>query len=566
MNERFKTLARHFFSRFFDKDSISPDADAHANVVQIIAMLALPGAIVSLFTIADHPLIRSEVTRLWLRAGDRYVFVCYSMVVMGFVMTFKWDSLFPDRRDYLILTPLPISLQEFFAAKVISLCGFLLLFVVAVNFFSCLIIPYVYAVRDNQWNVILPGFFAHATAVLGASIFMALLFGALQGVLINLMTPAAFRRVSPWIQMISMTTVVAVLLFIPGVSTNIRLLVESNTRALDYIPLFWFVGVYEVLNPEGTLIPAAHVWASRAAEAMFAVTIIFCITYLISYRRYSKKILEGVESDVFPDPWHQRASAWVLNQTVLRHPFQRAAFYFIGRIFGRSTKHRLFIAMYSGVGLAVTISSLFVLRRDVDFVFAISQKGVIEAPLILAFFVVSGLRATFNIPYELGANWMFQITTGSRPAEYVKATRKWVFLRGVLPVYAVLAPLEFAFLDAGQAMFHLAFGLAIAALLTEFFFFNFKKVPFTCSYLPAKSHLAFLAGAYLYGFTVYTFVLAELEGWVGKSPLRVIMFFGCVGATLVSLSWYRTTGRDRATEIIYEDDADPLVRQLNLTF
>src|SRR5437867_4368435 len=89
------------------------------------------GAIVSLFTIADHPLIRSEVTRLWLRAGDRYVFVCYSMVVMGFVMTFKWDSLFPDRRDYLILTPLPISLQEFFAAKVISLCGFLLLFVIA---------------------------------------------------------------------------------------------------------------------------------------------------------------------------------------------------------------------------------------------------------------------------------------------------------------------------------------------------------------------------------------------------------------------------------------------------
>src|SRR5262249_29800944 len=153
MDERFKILVRHFFSRFFDKDSISPGAEPHANVVQIVAMLALPGAIVSLFTIADHPLIRSEIMRLWLRAGDRYVFVCYSMVVMGFVMTFKWDSLFPDRADYLILTPLPISLREFFAAKVISLCGFLLLFVIAINFFSCMIIPYVYAVRDNRWNV-----------------------------------------------------------------------------------------------------------------------------------------------------------------------------------------------------------------------------------------------------------------------------------------------------------------------------------------------------------------------------------------------------------------------------
>jgi len=46
MSERFKTLIRHFFSGFFDKDSLSPGADERANVVQIVAMLALPGAIV----------------------------------------------------------------------------------------------------------------------------------------------------------------------------------------------------------------------------------------------------------------------------------------------------------------------------------------------------------------------------------------------------------------------------------------------------------------------------------------------------------------------------------------
>src|SRR5947207_6661217 len=162
MSERFKTLVDHFFGRFFDKDSISTDADEHANVIQIVAMLALPGAIISLFMIPDHMLVRSELTRLWLRAGDRYVFVCYSMVVMGFVMTFKWDSLFPDRRDYLVLTPLPISLREFFAAKVVALCSFLALFIVAINFFSCIIVPYVYLVRDNRVNVLVPSFIAHA--------------------------------------------------------------------------------------------------------------------------------------------------------------------------------------------------------------------------------------------------------------------------------------------------------------------------------------------------------------------------------------------------------------------
>src|SRR5215831_1142253 len=157
MNDRLRTLIDHFFNRFFDKDSLSADADERANVVQIVAMLALPGAILSLFMIADHPLIRSELTRMWLRSGDRYVFVCYAMVVMGFVMTFKWDSLFPDRRDYLILRPLPISLREFFLAKVTSLGAFLLLFVVAINLFSCIIVPWVFAVRDNRLDVLLPG-------------------------------------------------------------------------------------------------------------------------------------------------------------------------------------------------------------------------------------------------------------------------------------------------------------------------------------------------------------------------------------------------------------------------
>src|SRR5215831_178970 len=318
MNEQSSTLVRHFFSRFFDKDSLATEADERANVIQIVAMLALPGAIVSLFTIADHPSIRSELTRLWLRAGDRYVFVCYSMVVMGFVMTFKWDSLFPDRRDYLILVPLPISLKEFFAAKVVALCAFLSAFIIAINLFSCIIVPWVFAVRDNRLDVLLPGLLAHAAAVLSGAVFMALLFASFQGVLINLMSPAAFRRVSPWIQMVSMTVLVTTLLITPGISSNVRLLAESNVRALDYIPVFWFLGIYEVLNPEGTLIPASYLWSTTAIEAMVAVAILFALTYLLSYRRYSKKILEGIESEVFAPSWFERGLCAIINVVFLR--------------------------------------------------------------------------------------------------------------------------------------------------------------------------------------------------------------------------------------------------------
>src|SRR5262245_22593158 len=159
---------------------------------------------------------------------------------------------------------------------------------------------------------------------------------------------------------------------------------------------------------------------------------------------------------------------------------------------------------------------------------------------------------------------MFQITSGKHAAKFLKATRRWVLLRVVLPVYVVLAVFEFAFLDVYEVVFQLSFGLIIAALLTEILFFKFNKVPFTCSYLPAKSHLAFLAGAYLYGFTMYTFTMASLERWVQQNPERIVMFFIFAGAILVAFSWYRRVGYGRFVEIIYEENRDPLVRQLNL--
>jgi hypothetical protein len=280
------------------------------------------------------------------------------------------------------------------------------------------------------------------------------------------------------------------------------------------------------------------------------------------YRRVP--VVDNVESHVFRPAWYQRAIAWVLNCCVLRHPFQRASFYFIGKIFARSSKHRLFISMYSGIGLALTLSSLFVLRRDVNFLITISRNGLVEAPLILPFFVVSGLRATFNIPYELTANWMFQIGNRYDAAEYFKAARRWVLLRGIIPLYGVLALLEFRFLDPPQASFQLAFGFVIAVGLTELFFLNFNKVPFTCSYLPAKSHLAFLAGAYLYGFTIYTFTMASLERWVAAEPSRMVWFFVFTAATLACVSVYRRYAHDRTLALVYEDDQDPLIRQLNL--
>jgi hypothetical protein len=60
--------------------------------------------------------------------GEKEFFICFSMTVMGLVTVIEWEMLFPDRRDYANLTPLPIRLRTMFGAKIAALLAFLAVF------------------------------------------------------------------------------------------------------------------------------------------------------------------------------------------------------------------------------------------------------------------------------------------------------------------------------------------------------------------------------------------------------------------------------------------------------
>src|SRR5207253_270549 len=120
----------HFFGRFFDNEIVSQEGDMRTNVVQALGLLAAPGLFVSFYMLPHRLRFDAPFARDWLLVSDIYFFVTYSMVVMGVVMVFEWDALFPDRRDYLVLTPLPIGATSMFLAKVAALIVFLALFLI----------------------------------------------------------------------------------------------------------------------------------------------------------------------------------------------------------------------------------------------------------------------------------------------------------------------------------------------------------------------------------------------------------------------------------------------------
>jgi hypothetical protein len=158
----YRLLIRHFFQRFFDKESLSPQGEPEAGFFQTLGILAAPGGILSI-------LVLPLGTQGWSSVSMRLLFVLLSMIVMCFVVVFEWDAIFPDRRDYQILTPIPIPLRTLFFTKAIALALFLLVFLADVNFFSTLMWPGIDTGRSAlaMWG-------AHIVVVFASGWFAAL--------------------------------------------------------------------------------------------------------------------------------------------------------------------------------------------------------------------------------------------------------------------------------------------------------------------------------------------------------------------------------------------------------
>ncbi len=537
----FRLLTRHFFDRFFDKESISPQGEPEAGVIQTLGILAVPGAF---FVLLFRPLTLIG----WSLVAVRYMFVLYSMVVMGFIMVFEWDALFPDRRDYQILTPAPVRLGTLFLAKAAALGIFLAIFLVDINFFSFFFWPGV----DGGKNA-LDILRAHVIAVLAGGLFAAMAVAAIQGLIITVFPGRLYRRVSVALQTVLMSVLVMLFFLIPMIGFSTEYLIRHKSPLLYWFPGFWFIGFYEQLRPAVHNARLASL-GNLASGGLLVAAAIFLLTYLPGYRRHARRAVETLEPGASgPGPlsrWFSRA----LGRTILGRPVEHAVFHFITQSITRSVKHRLFLATYGGFGAAVAILSL-----------GGGRAGLLTLPLSLSFVLVSGLRAAFNFPSELQANWTFQISELSPVEEYLSGTRKWMVVCAILPLFVLLSPMEFACFPPAAAAFHLAFGITLSILLMEIMLLGFRKAPFTCAHFPGKVNLVFLGVLYVFGFTMYSRTMASFEQWLGQSVAAELAFFTAAAAILTALARWRNHNLAATKALDYEDAADPIVRTLGLS-
>jgi hypothetical protein len=514
------TLVGHFFRRFFDNDTVHVQGETLTTVVRAVAIVAAPGLLVAFFLQNAYPYKPFERAP-WLVIQDHYFFVLYSFVAMGAVAVVEWEMLFPDRLDFLVLTPLSLKPRQLLASKAAALVGFLALFLFSANVFGAVVLPAVS--KGNFYRQV----WAHTVATGLAGMFAAFALLAVGGVMLCVFDPRRFRVASPLLQMLAVVGLVLLMVHYGRYGNDLKaILAEPLGRARWVVP-YWFLGVYETLL-HGSAAPtfawelARHAYTGTAVAAGLVV-----VTYPLAWARMQRMAIEGVtRSDREPSRWWRG-----LVRSAVARPGERAVFHFIGQTIGRNARYQVYLAIYGGVGLALGIACAVGISLGGGRFRVVFEGGGLHAMLpLLLFWVVAGLRNAFALPLSLAAGWVFRVT-GVKVRECAAAARRWVLWGCLAVTAAVVVVVSAAGWDVRRIVVQGVVGVCLGVLLTDAFFFSEEYVPFNRARMPGRTNFPLVLTLYIGILPLFVMGIVRLEGKLEESFVKLVLLG--VGTALV---------------------------------
>lgn len=308
----FWRLVEIFTGRVFrgGGDSDAPGLDLGIGLV--LTQLAMPGGFVSILLLNKYGTFLQ-----WLRGvnvadpllvsfPDEYFFIVLSMTVSGAVAVWRWDAIFPDRRDYMNLVHLPISTRTIFLANLTAVVFLAALVAIDVNAASCILFPVVVAATQSKFIFFLQYAAVHALVVVLASIFSFLTVFSLLGLTMALLPPRGFKRLSSYVRALAVVYLTALLCTSFAIPNLLRHLPRTPPSWTLLMPSSWFVGLCQWLR--GRSSPALTTLGHLAFPAVIAIAAIAFGAYAIGYRRHFLRIAELSEASSAGSPaWLDRS-------------------------------------------------------------------------------------------------------------------------------------------------------------------------------------------------------------------------------------------------------------------
>jgi hypothetical protein len=546
----FRVLYRQFLLRVIDLEALSIEADIprflgqFAGVLIMISLLQVLGALWNAGQIQELP----PAVHLALVWSKEQSLISYMMLVVGLFTVVSWDNTFPDRRDVMVLSPLPVRPLTILLAKVSASGAIIGLSILALNIGS-----------GFAWPLVLggvPGVLrfcpAYWVTMVAASLFLYCAVLTIQGFTALLLPRRIFLGLSAVLQLGAYGLFLGAFFLLPTFTSLAEWTDPRNHWILASSPPYWFWALFNQLN--GSLPPAITWLAHRAWTGLGLAVCGAAASLILCYLRTMKKTVE--EPDLMPRAgglhWTPRFGG----------PLQTAIVLFSFRSITRSRQHRVVLAFYLSIVFAIALA---LTRTELTTLALRPLTPEFLTPTIsMMALAVAGMRNVFPLPISLNANWMLRVTQISPSHKYLAATRCCQLLFAVVPVWVVAAGLSLSFKPWYQVLEHLAILALLGCFFTEVSLIGFYKVPFTCSYLPGKSNVQFAFWGSVIVLLVLALSFAPFEMQALGDPFRYACLFISLIAATFGL-WALNRHRAKSAVLYFEELPDQLITTLGLS-
>lgn len=521
-------LFRTFFAQFFASESVASDIQLRQTLIWVLALLVAPCLVlaielfphfqfVAIRAIRFHDVELLDDTLEWIEA----LFITHSMVTLGLITVFVWDALTFDRRDAMVLGPLPLAGSAIAAAKLAALAAFLVGASLIVNVPVALL----FALETSDMfggAVFVTHFTAHLAATVGGGAFVSAAIVSFRGLVVLAAGPRAAAALAPLMQFLFVVAILSFVFLSPAV-WKIPHSTLVNPDATGWLPMSWFLGMFERIRGSSRVyfMPLA----TRSFVALSATIVTAALVSVATFRRQMRSTLTPTAR-----PGSIGLGATVRRLARLlsgRDPVARATADFVSVTLARSRRHQGPVAMCAAIGAAVVLASL-VQKAGSLASLTRPRSLVLWIPLVLAYWTVIGLRAAFLVPSELPAAVTFAVNGPAATRAY------WSGVRGAMiawlaPPMSVVALLVTGPLLGWQiAAWHAAVVTGMVAALIELAVMTIDRVPFTRPYATRDATLRKRWPLYFLGMYAFAYwpVRVELRFLAGRESWPVVAVAG----------------------------------------
>ena len=557
-----KVLVRHFFYGLFDFGLLSEagsDAFQRVLIGIIAAMLTFGLLLARVFMGAFSGHEAASMTPAPYRAALETLVIGFPMLVVAFATLLVSQSLFPDETDFRVLLVLPVSRRVVFASKLVALTLFVGIFIVAAHT-AMLPLFLIISIGAKIHESLLLRFGAHLIASLSGSMLVVLALTGINGALLMVMPRNHLQAASTAVRSLLLCLLVLSLPFAVR-APAIAPLLAANSPSLYLAPPVWFLAIEELLL--GHASPYFARLGAIAATAFVAAALTAAVSYAVLYRRFDRMVMRPAGVAGRPRWWNAALFDWALP----RRSNGAAITTFTRLTLARSPLHQGVFVAIAACGAGLVLNSLFAvkamprLRRTYEDELA---SALAWAPFALMFATTLAVRTALVLPIEPRANWVFRMTEHDEArVDQIRAVIGCMVWLGVVVPLALLFPAEWMIFGM-RAIPGAAVVLMTGLVLVELEMGEWRRVPFTCSYMPGKRFVGLTMLIGLASFVAFTSIGSVLL-WASRahplgSPIVVAILGGIV--------WERRRRRARLTRhtpLLFEDTLPTEVEPLRLS-